>query len=199
MFDTSRIELGPGTLYAAPLGTTEPDSVSGAWGAGWVQLGYTDAGSTFTFQTQTANVEVEEELFAARIVSTGASGTLAFALAELTRQNLLLALNAGITSLAAATTGTSGTDASIWAEPPALGTEKRVMLGWDALPKGADGTGADVLTLGRIVARQCLQTGNISLQRRKGNNKATYGCTFAFEKPSSKQPFRFWFPPQLAA
>lgn len=198
-FDGSRIEIGPGTLYAAPLGTTEPDSVTGAWGAGWVPLGYTDAGSTFAYQLQTAAVTVEEEYFPIRTVTTGATATLSFSLAETTRQNLLLAMNAGIgSSLVAGTTGTSGTDTSIWAEPPALGSEVRVMLGWDSIPK-AGSTGTDVDAFARLIARQCFQTGNISIQRRKGNNKPLYACTFTLEKPPSAQPFRLYQAPQMAS
>lgn len=198
-FDGSRIPIGPGTLYAAPIGTTEPTSVTGAWPAGWVELGYTDAGSTFSYQQQTAAVAVEEEVFPVRNVVTGVTASLGFALAETTRQNLLLALNAGIgSSLVSGTTGV-GADASIWAEPPAVGTEVRVMLGWDALEKGDTGSGAtDPKALARLIARQCFQTGNISLQARKGNNKRLYACTFSLEKPAGVQPFRLFQAPQMA-
>lgn len=197
-FDTDRIEVGPGTLYAAPLGTTEPTSVSGAWPPGWVLLGYTDTGSTFSRQVQTANVDIEEELFPAKIVTTGVVATLSFALAELTRQNLLVVLNAGITAPAAGTTGT-GSDASIWAEAPALGSEQRIMLGWDAIEKGGDGSAiTDVTSFGRLVARQCFNTGNLQIANRKGNNKRVYAGTFSLEKPAGLQPFRFWYPPQMA-
>lgn len=198
-FDGTRIEIGPGTLYAAPIGTTEPDSVTGVWPAGWVSLGYTDAGSTFSFQPQVAAVPVEEEVFPIRNVVTGVSATLAFALAETTQQNLLLALNAGIgSSVVAGTTGISATDSSIWTEMPEVGTEVRVMLGWDALPKGAT-TGTDVKQFARLIARQCFQTGNLSIVRRKGNNKPLYNCTFSLEKPPSVQPFRLYQAPQMAS
>src|SRR5690348_10158602 len=183
-FDTSRIEVGPGTLYAAPIGTTEPDSVTGAWPNGWVKLGYTDTGSTFSRQVQTANVEIEEEPFPAKIVTTGVVANLSFSLAELTRQNLLVVLNGGITTLASGTTGTSSTDTSIWAEAPSLGSEKRIMLGWDALEKGDDGsTTTDFTSLCRLVARQCFNTGNLQIANRKGNNKRVYAGNFALEKP----------------
>lgn len=37
---TANITYGPGVLYWAPLGTTEPTGLTGAWPGGWVPLGY---------------------------------------------------------------------------------------------------------------------------------------------------------------
>lgn len=195
MYDGTRVDVGPGTLYAAPLGTTEPTSVTGTWPAGWTSLGYTDAGSTFSLNPTVASVEVEESYWPVRNVITAYAGTLTFALAEETLQNWLLALNAGIgSSQLAAAHGTSGTDSSIWAEVPDIGTEVRVMLGWDALNPSLAGT-----PFGRLVVRQALQTGTVTAQRRKGANKTSLACTFTFEKPATTQPFRFWTTPQRAA
>jgi hypothetical protein len=196
MANSNAVKIGPGTLYVAKLLTTEPSSISGAWPAGWTQLGYTDAGSQFDYAPTVEAVEVEEEIFPVRYVTTGATGTLTFALAEQTANNLLIALNAGVSSdRVAATTGTSPdiTDGS-WVEPPALGLEKRIMLGWDALDYNQAGD-----AFGRLVARQCLQTGSLSIVRRKGNNKATYAAQFTLEKPTGKQPFRAFFPTSLAS
>lgn len=193
MSDSSKVKLGPGTLYVAELGTSEPTSISGAWGAGWGQLGYTDAGSQFDYATTNDPVEVEEELFPIRYTPTGATGSLTFALAEQTANNLLIALNAGVTADRAANTTGDITD-GVWVEPPSLGTEKRVMLGWDSLDYNQNGE-----AFGRIVARQCLQQGSLSIIRRKGNNKALYACTFNLEKPAGVQPFRAFFPTALAS
>jgi len=178
-FDGSRVKVAPGTLYIAPLGTAEPSSISGAWPAGWSQLGYTDTGSQFDFTPQTDTITVEEEYFPVRYVTTGMTASLTFAMAEQTANNLLIALNAGTSAdRAADTTGGSPdiTDGS-WVEPPAINTEKRVMLGWDALNSAGSAGGADAFA--RLVARQCFQTGTVSLLARKGNNKRLYTCTFA--------------------
>lgn len=198
-FDGSRVKVAPGTLYIAKLGTSEPTSISGAWPAGWSQLGYTDQGSQFDFAPATDTVTVEEEYFPVRYVTTGYTATLTFALAEQTANNLLIALNAGeSTDRAANTTGGAPdiTDGS-WVEPPAINTEKRVMLGWDALNSAGSAGGSDAF--GRLVMRQCFQTGTVSMIARKGNNKRLYTCQFNLEKPTGVQPFRAFFPTALAA
>ena len=194
MFDGSRVKVGPGTLYAAPLGTTEPVSVTAAWPSAWKPLGYTDTGSDFSLNPSTAQVQVEEEYWPVREVITGYAGSLTFALAEVTAQNLVVVLNGGIAAVSSAVQGTNP-DGSVWVEPPDIGQEVRIMLGWDALPKA--GVTGD--PFGRLIARQCLQTGTVKVTRRKGNNKATYAATFTLEKPANVQPFRFITPASLAA
>lgn len=197
VFDGTKVEVGPGTLYAAPLGTTEPTSVTGAWPSGWVALGYTDNGSTFAAAPTTANVEVEEELDPIKVVSVGRVITMAFSLAESTAKNAAIAFNAGVGTVAGGTlTGlvsgviTANPDGSLDIEPPVLGQEVRIMLGWDMLPEAAS-TGPD---FERLVLRQCFQTGTISRVRQKGNNKALFTCTFGLEKPAGAQPFKMIFP-----
>lgn len=194
-FDPTHVKIGPGTLYAAPLGTAEPTSVTGDW-TGWTELGYTDGGSTFSFGPATAGVGVEEEYWDIDTVITGYSGDLTFALAETTRQNLALALNAGIGSSIVSASQGENEDGSVWQETPAAGTEQRIMLGWDALPQGAT-SGTD--PFGRLIIRKTLQTGKITRMAKKGNNKSMYACTFSIIKPAGVQPFRFIFEPNDAS
>jgi hypothetical protein len=207
-FNGSRVVVGAGTLYAAPLNTLEPASVTGAWPSGWVTLGYTDTGSSFDITPKVSPVEVEEEYWPIRQAITSYEGSLTFALAEATAQNLMLALNAGFPigspssiSQTADTTTNVGTypgsansqfaagtgDGTIWVTPPIAGTESRVMLGWDSLPEGTTSPPASnpgfTLPFQRLVARQCLQTGAMKMMHRKGNNKLTYACVFSLEKP----------------
>lgn len=209
-FNSSRVVVGAGTLYAAPVGTTEPASITGTWGASWVALGYTDTGSTFDITPKVSPVEVEEEYWPVRQAITSYEGSLTFALAEATAQNLMLSLNAGfpIGTLTAGgvsqagnstqnagiypvTPGSSqfnGGDAStVWVTPPIAGTESRIMLGWDSLPEATTqpvpGPETFALPFQRLIARQCLQTGAMKMMHRKGNNKLTYSCTFSLEKP----------------
>ncbi len=203
MYDGSRVVVGAGTLYAAPLGTVEPIGVTGAWGAGWVLLGYTDAGSDFDVTPKVSAVEVEEEYWAIRQAITTIDASVTFALAEQTRQNLAFSLNAGIGSSSVAAAQGTNADGSIWQEAPVAGTEPRVMIGWDSLPEGATTPAvANVgfaMPFGRWVFRQCLQTGAMKVMRKKGNNKATYACVFSLEKPVGVQPFRAQFPAVLSA
>lgn len=195
-YNPLHVPLGPGTLYAAPIGTTEPTSVTGAWGAGWQPLGYTEQGSQLQLKPAFAAVTVEEELWDLFMIPSGYSGDLAFALAEQTVPNFLLVLNAGLG--AGQVTGTSGTnpDGSMWVEQPDLGREARVMLGWDHIPKAA---ASATTTFGRLICRQCIQTGQITMSRRKGNTKTTLNGTFSLEKPAGAEPFRYIFPPALIA
>lgn len=194
-YTPTQVKVGPGTLYAAPLGTAEPTGVSGAWPTGWTALGYTTKGSTFEFQPTLAAVEVEEEYWPVRNVIEKYSGKFTFVLAQTTRQNLMLALNNGIgTSVNATNEGTTGP--FLWAEPPNPGTEKSIMLGWDSLPEGAT---SGTTPFGRFVARSCIQGGPIKMTHQKGATKTTYSVEFMLQKPAGKAPFRMWFPPSMAA
>jgi hypothetical protein len=196
VFDTQNIKIGAGTLYAAPLGTTEPVAVTGAWASGWLPLGFTDQGSSFAFGPAVSPVEVEELFWPVEQAITSYSGKLTFVLAETTRQNLALALNAGIGSgIDSASQGTN-MDGSLWQEPPNPGSEVRVMLGWDSIAE-AGTTSTDPFA--RIIIRQTLQTGMVTRLARKGNNKSMYACEFALEFPKTGlQPFRFIEEPNMA-
>lgn len=87
--------FGPGVLWYAPLGTTEPTAIVGAWPAGWVHLGYTAEGHQATYGLTIADVEVAELLDPVRRVTTKRDIRVAFAAAELTIEHLKLALNGG--------------------------------------------------------------------------------------------------------
>lgn len=194
-----RVPVGPGTLYAAPLGTSEPTSVTGAWPANWVALGFTDKGNDRSWKPTFQAVEVDEELWPLRQVPSSYEGSVAFSLAEITAQNLLISMNAGIGStLDTSATGTNP-DGSVWVEPVTPGAEVRIMLGWDAATEGASPTNSSLL-LGRSIFRQCIQTGEVKGSHQKGNNKYLYTVTFSLEKPfTGLQPFRDIFPSSVIA
>lgn len=169
-FHAAAVRFGkPGKLFIAPIGTTEPTTTTAAWAAGWVCLGYTDEGSAFNYEVTTDNVEVAEELDVLARVTTGRDASVEFALAEITKRNLTIAFNGGIVA----------GDGLAWDfEPPDLGSETRVMLGWDASPTVASN---DL----RIIFRQCLQGGSIGLENRKGATKSTISANFQLEKPAT--------------
>lgn len=168
-FNAAAVRFGkPGKLRIAPLGSPEPATATAAWGAAWVPLGYTNEGSAFNYQINTDNVEVAEELDVLARVTTGRDASVEFALAEITYKNLNIAFNGGIVV----------GDGLAWEfEPPDLGNEVRVMIGWDAAPDVANN---DL----RIVFRQCLQGGSLGLENRKGATKSTIAANFQLEKPS---------------
>lgn len=199
-FDSSHIKISPGTLYIAPLGSTEPTSVTGAWPAAWVELGYTDTGSTFQFGPTTANVTVEEEFYPVEEAIVTYTGKVTFVLAETTRRNLAIAMNTGVPGSAVFPSDTQGGDGlgTLYQDPPDPGEENRVMIGWDSLQKGVT-TGTDPFA--RFICRKTLQVGQVTRIARKGNNKAMYSCDFSIIKPpgtgTTARPFRFFFPAYL--
>lgn len=166
----------PGKLYIAPLGTTEPTTVSSVWPTGWVPLGYTETGSVFNYAIQTAAVNVAEELDVLAYATTGRTASVVVALAEMTYRNLTIAFNGGVIS------GAGVGDGSNWSfQPPSLGSEVRVMLGWDANPNVANN---DL----RFVFRQCFQTGALATNNAKGATIAGLSSTFQLEVPSTSLP-----------
>lgn len=169
-FNAAAVRFGkPGKLRIAAIGTAEPATTTAPWAAGWVPLGYTDEGSAFNYEISTDNVEVAEELDVLARVTTGRDASVEFALAEITKRNLNIAFNGGIIL----------GDGAAWEfEPPDLGNETRVMLGWDASPNVATN---DL----RIIFRQCLQGGSIGLENRKGATKSTIAANFQLEKPAT--------------
>lgn len=168
----SAISLGPGYLYIAPLGTTEPTDLTTPWSTvapAWSALGYTSDGSEFTYKLDTDKVEVAEELDPIKNTPTGRESHVTFSLAEVTATNLKRAMNGG--------TITSGTGIVTF-EPPDLGTEVRTMLGFES----EDHTE-------RWIFRQCFSNGEVKITRKKGADKAAIDVDFMLEKPPSARIF----------
>jgi hypothetical protein len=170
----ANLALGPGYLYIAPIGTTEPTDLATAWAsvsAAWAALGYTEDGSQFNYQLNTDQVTVAETLDPIQNTPTGRTMSVEFILAEITATNLKRAFNGG--------TITSGTGC-VYFEPPDLGTEVRAMIGFES----EDHTE-------RWLYRQCFNNGQIQMPRRKGNANATIPVTFLLEAPATGlRPFR---------
>lgn len=167
--DPGNIKLGPGRLYVAELGTTEPTLASAALPSAWRPVGYTEEGHSVTDETTSEAIEVAEELDPVGYENTRRTGAIVFSMAERTRANLALALNMGAT-------GHEGSDAI---EPPDLGEEVRVMLLWDADPN--DATASNI----RWLWRQVFQSGNVERQARKAPQKRLLPVTFRVEKPAT--------------
>jgi hypothetical protein len=58
--NSDSISLGPGLLYIAAVGATEPTDLAGAWDAGWTKVGYTKEGHTFTWDETFDGIFVAE-------------------------------------------------------------------------------------------------------------------------------------------
>lgn len=180
---TPLLATDPGFLWYAPLGTAEPthavtaskfsDSLTSA--TGWVQLGATEEGHNFNFQTTFDTVTVAELLDPVKYVTTGRSGSIAFALSNFVMSNVKLALNGGTVT----TTGTTTTTMATYT-PPALGAEVRVQILWES----QDATE-------RLVCYQTINTGQVSIARRKGADNANLPVEFSLEVPASGNPFKY--------
>lgn len=167
------VALGPGYLYLAILGSTEPTDLSTAWDAAWKPLGYTEEGSSFSYAPSYDPVPVAEELDPIDSVATGREITVTFSLAENTALNYQRAMNGGTITV----TGTDP-DQVFAFEPPDLGAEVQTMLGFESERHDE-----------RWVWRQCKQTGTVQTDRRKGADKALIPMTFTVYKPADAAPF----------
>lgn len=177
----------PGYLFWAPIGSTYPThTVTGSvftdsWPVAWINLGATDEGGTFTYETTVEPIRVAELFDPVKYATTERAGNIGFALADITLANLKRVLNGGSLSVVS---GTTTTTLSLY-EPPAPGTEVRCLIGWESM----DATM-------RLICHQTLQGGTLELAFRKSPDNTTMPATFNLEVPSSGtyagKPFAVW-------
>lgn len=173
------VKLGPGLLYVAPIGTTEPTSGSSVLPSAWIALGYTEEGSTITFDMTFEDVPVAEELDPVKVVATGRMASVKFSLAEITARNLKTAFNGG--TIVAPSLG------FVTFEPPDLGAETRTMLVWQADDNAE-----------RWLFRRMLQVGTIEIPRKKAPDKALIPAEFRCEIPTDGSAiFKAWIDASL--
>ena len=173
MGNVDALSLGPGTLKTAVSGTPEPASLTAPWDGGWIDLGYTFEGHSFTFNTETEEVEVAEELLPVAEVDVKQVGGVNFTSAEVTAFHLYLAQNGG-TILTP-----SG---YVTFEPPLPGQTLTRMYAWQS----TDATE-------RVVWRKCRNTGDMEMARRKGGNKTGIPFSLKLLSPGSGiAPWKWW-------
>jgi hypothetical protein len=165
--DSNAISTGPGVLYAAPIATSDPTDATSTLPSVWRRLGYTEEGNVFTYGITTEAIFVAELLDPVRIDTTKREGALKFAMAEMTRENFALALNAG---------ANAANDATL-IEPPDIGTEVRVKLVLQT-QGGA-----------RYIFRRCIQGGTLETARKKSPDKALLQVEFQMEVPTGARLF----------
>lgn len=166
-----QLALGPGLLRIAPLGSTEPVDLATPWDAAWVEMGYTKEGSKASFELDTGEVMVAEEIDPVWIAINARKIKVAFVLAQLTAANIKRAMNGG--------TITSGTGIVTF-EPHQPGDELRMMLGFES----EDGTE-------RWVFREALNGGSVELERKRGADNAVIATEWQLAKPAaSVLPFK---------
>lgn len=182
---TPKILIDPGFLWIAPLATTAPtntvagsvftDSIDSAW----LPLGATTEGSEFRNASTVEAIRVAELFDPVMYVTTERESSIAFALADWTLSNYNRAMNGGVAALTA-TTGTGAT-ALYTVEPPDPGDEVRCMLLWES-------TDSTV----RLMARQCLQGGEVTTSFKKAPDNAAIPCTFNLEVPDGAKAWTLW-------
>jgi hypothetical protein len=183
------IALGPGYLYVGFLDADEPTDLTTPWedvDPTWILLGYTETGSEFNYALTSGNVEVAEELDPVMISTTGRTSTVTFTMAEMTASNLSFAMNGGIIHYPLEGVNSKGdpieppydaySEDVVIVEPPDLGSEVRVMMGFES----EDHTE-------RWVMRQCFQTGTMKIMRQKGTTIAGIAAVFSLEKPATSK------------
>lgn len=166
--NVAEVLFGPGTLYVAAVGTTEPTSASAALPTAWREVGWTDAGSAIDIAYTNQAVNVEEEFYPVTYKTTAVEMTLGFAMKQASRQNLALALNIGAAAPNDATA----------LEPPAPNAEVRVAFCLDT----DDGA--------RWIFRKAFQSGSLKIDRKKAPNAALLPVQFRLEKPAGAQPWK---------
>jgi len=170
--DPDAVVLGPGLLYVGPVTSADPsDNDTALPTTDYRPVGYTEEGSSFAYETTTEDITVAEENDPIRTVPTGTTSTLSFSMAEMTWENLQLALNAG--SSVAAVPPTAPT----LIEPVTPGEEVRVKLIWDS-DYGS-----------RWIFRQCIQSGTLTIDRKKAPDKGLLPVEFKCERPAAGAPF----------
>lgn len=177
--DSGNVRLGPGRLWVAPLGTTEPTSASAALPSAWRPVGYTEEGSAFSTDQTQEDIEVAEEIDPILSYISKRTNTLVFAMAELTRRNLAMGLG-DMTGAFAANNGAAF-------EPPDLEDISACMFVWDS---AEDAAGNDQNS--RWLFRQAKPSGTIELPRRKAPTKATIASVFTMEKPAGLAAYKIF-------
>jgi hypothetical protein len=174
---TSNVELGPGRLYFAAIGTSEPTNASSALPSAWNAVGYTEEGSAFTTSLTREEILVAEEIDPIKYVLTKRANSLVVSIAEMTRSRLCVAFGWGVDLSLVPTL-----------EPPIPGTDVGVMIVWDSNEDptvAQDGQGNR-----RWLFRSAKPSGDLEIVRRKAPAKSLIPVTFNIEKPSGLQPFK---------
>lgn len=167
----------PGTwaIYRAPVGTTEPADSQEALDAAWTELGYTDEdGLVFTFGREIADIRVGQSYWPIRKVITEYAGSVRVTLAEYSKTNVEVALEATVTE-----PDSTGNPGEFLVTPATDGTLTEHAL----LLEIEDGT--DVI---RRVIRDCV-VGNVGDQQVRKANKLGLNCTFDILGEDSLAPW----------
>ena len=153
--DTGAISVGPGLLYIAETGSTEPTAIDpSTWDVAWTELGYTDAGSEFKVAPTSNDVNVAEETDPVLTIVSTTKTTLTATLAQITAFNLAVAFGGRHV-----TPGSPGSRSPSSRRRPASRTS-------------TCSAGRRWTTPRRMIWRKCQPDGSLDLTRAAGATKA---------------------------
>lgn len=164
------LNMGAGTLYAAPVGTVEPVDNTTAWNAAWIKIGFTKEGHTLKYELTTEGIMVAEEIEPVLFENTKLMTGVQFAMAELIGKNLVLAMSGG--TLVTGAASTTYTPPNPGLAPP------QVALAWESRDASE-----------RWIWRRCVQTGPVEIKRAKAPDYATIPVAFSVVKPPTGASF----------
>jgi hypothetical protein len=193
-----QIKTGPGRIlyrYGLTAMPTEPPAttpelnaagskVTYAW-TSWIEVGATDTGLTYNETVDTEAVRVAESQYDVRVVETGRSGSVNFAMTHISDVNWKLANNGGTITI----NGTGDTKLSAYT-PPLVGQSVRVALGFHSLEEQE-----------LIIWPQVFNTGGFETARAGFAEKALLPVSFAVELPDASvlaYPYKRWTAGSLA-
>lgn len=162
------VRIGPGKLWVAPFGTALPVTLADAPNAAFREVGFTTEGSVVNYSQTSDGVEVAERLRPIKSIITAVEMTFEVSLAQLSVDNLALAMNA---DPATAIVETAAERVFVW---PKSGGTSRVSLIWQSDDN-----------LEREVLVKCFAGGDIAVPRRKGVEPAALAVTFTIEENST--------------
>jgi hypothetical protein len=161
------VRIGPGKLWVAPFGTALPTTLAAAPNAAFREVGFTTEGSVVNYTQASEQVEVAERLRGIKSIITSVEMTFEVTLAQLSLENMAMAMNAGAESIVE----TTAERIFIW---PKSGGTNRVSLIWQSDDN-----------LEREVLVKCFAGGDIAIPRRKGVEPAALNVTFTIEENAS--------------
>jgi len=176
------IAQGAGYLYYAALASSLPaNTVVGsvftdAWPGAWFLLGVTKDGSEWDYEINVDQIEAAEYYDPLVYVTTSRMCSIKFELMQIHATNMKRVLNGG-----SLTTSGSGTTLLSTFTAPAVGSEVRCMIGWEA----QDNTE-------RLVLEQAFQVGSLAVSRKKGADNATLPVEYRGEVAASGFPFQYF-------
>lgn len=186
----TNLTQGPGTLYTAAVGVTEPadTAVSSAPGVGYTDVGGTSDGVTLSINQSYKELEVDQVVDIPGRRITKREMTLKTNMAEPTLENLAIALNADASQVVSS--GTAGTSNKVFTpnnETSATQPKYKALL-FDGFAPGSDASGTSPRR--RVLVRRALSTDNVQFTYKK-DDQTVFSTEFSAHYVSSAiTPFK---------